>query len=67
MRVGVGRWNEVNEGDVEAVVVYCDSLDQLPVEPAHPEPLPEPPAGYAQQGGVPIRKLMGLLVDKFIS
>ncbi len=32
MRVGVGRWNEVNEGDVEAVVVYCDSLDQLPVE-----------------------------------
>ena len=32
MRVGVGRWNQVQEGDVEAVVVYRDSLDQLPVE-----------------------------------
>jgi hypothetical protein len=32
MRVGVGRWSEVKDGDVEAVVVYRDSLDQLPVE-----------------------------------
>lgn len=32
MRVGVGRWSDITEDDVEAVVVYCDSLDQLPVE-----------------------------------
>lgn len=32
MRVGVSHWAQVEDGDIEAVCVYSDSLEQLPVE-----------------------------------
>lgn len=32
MHVGVSHWNQVSDSEVEAVCVYCDSLEQLPVE-----------------------------------